>query len=94
MTPEQILKLNRSFISLMLDTQAVMSLRIMGMVGAIPAQSNENTRMVSEKGPAFAEAMSALTRAAFKGSRPDQIMSAGIAPLAREVSQNRKRLSK
>lgn len=94
MTPEQMMKLNTSFTSLMMDTQAVMSLRILGMVGIIPSDTNENTRMIDEKAPAFTQAMTALTNAALSGYRPDQIMAAGIEPLQREVSQNRARLTK
>ena len=94
MTPEQMMKLQGSFTSLMMDTHAVMSLRVMGIMGAIPTESDENTRMVSEKGPAFTEAMHALTNAALSGYRPDQIMAAGIEPLQREVSSNRARLTK
>lgn len=81
MTPEQMMKLNNSFTNLMMDTHAVMSIRMMGMMGAIPTDADENTKMVSEKGPAFAEAMSALTSAALSGYRPDQIMAAGMEPL-------------
>ncbi len=94
MTPEQMMKLQSAFSTLMLDTHAVMSLRMMGMVGAIPSEDDENTRMVEEKAPAFAEALNALTNAALSGYRPDQIMAAGMAPLQREVSSNRARLSK
>ncbi|MDG1861971.1 MAG: antifreeze protein [Yoonia sp.] len=94
MTPEQMLKLNASFTTLMMDTHAVMSIRMMGMMGATPAHSDENTRIVSEKAPAFAEAMKALTTAALSGYRPDQIMAAGMEPLQREVSSNRARLEK
>jgi adenosylmethionine-8-amino-7-oxononanoate aminotransferase len=94
MTPEQMMKLNNSFTNLMMDTHAVMSIRMMDMMGAIPTDADENTKMVSEKGPAFAEAMSALTSAALSGYRPDQIMAAGLEPLQREVSSNRARLEK
>jgi len=75
----------------MMDTHAVMSIR---MMGAIPTDADENTKMVSEKGPAFAEAMSALTSAALSGYRPDQIMAAGMEPQQREVSSNQAHLEK
>lgn len=94
MTHEQFMKLNSDFTTMMMDTHAVMSLRMMGMIGAIPADDAENTRMVSEKAPAFVEAMTALTNAALSGYRPDEIMAAGMEPLAREVSNNRARLEK
>lgn len=93
MTPEQMMKLNASIAKLMMDTHTVMTLRVMGMAGAIPAASDENTRMVHEKGPAFSEAMTAATKAAMSGKRPDQIMAASIKPLQRKVSSNRKRLT-
>ena len=94
MTPEQMMKLNASVSTLMMDSQAVMSLRMMGMMGAIPTDNDEATKMVSEKAPAFAEAMTALTQAALSGYRPDQIIAAGMEPLQREVSSNRDRLTK
>ena len=80
MTPEQMTKLNTSFTTL--------------MMGASPTNADENTKMVSEKGPAFAKAISALTSATLSGYRPDRIMAAGMEPLQREVSSNRARLEK
>ncbi len=94
MTAEQMINLQNSFTTLMVDTHAVMSLRTMGMVGALPSEADENTRMVNEKAPAFAKAINALTNAALSGYRPDQIMAAGMEPLQREVSSNRARLTK
>ena len=94
MTPAQMMAMNTKIAKLMIDTQAVMALRLMGMAGALPARSDENNRMVVEKGPAFAKAMTEVTAAAIAGKRPDQIMSAGIKPLQVKVSSNRKRLTK
>lgn len=91
MTPEQMMKLQSAFTNLMMDTHAVMSLR---MMGAMDADADETTRMFEEKGPAFTEAMTALTSAALSGYRPDQIIAAGMEPLQREVSGNRARLTK
>jgi hypothetical protein len=78
--------------TLMVDTQTVMTLRMMGMAGAIPAHEGENDRMVDEKGPAMAKAMAAGTKAMMAGARPDQIMSAAMTPVSNRVSSNRKRL--
>lgn len=94
MTPEQFFAFNTAATKLVTDTQAVMTLRMMGIAGALPAAPDENDRMVAEKGPAFAQAMSDMTAAAFAGQRPDQIMAAGMEPLQTEVSNNRDRLSK
>ncbi|WP_458792326.1 antifreeze protein [Yoonia sp. MH D7] len=94
MTAEQMIILQTSFTTLMMDTHAVMSLRMMGMVGLIATDADENTRMMHEKAPAFTAAMNALTNAALCGYRPDQIIAAGMEPLQREVSNNRARLTK
>lgn len=94
MTPTQFFAFNSEVTKLMVDTQAVMALRLMGMAGALPADADENDRMLAEKGPAFAQAMSEMTTAAMAGKQPVEIMSAGMAPLQSEVSGNRERLTK
>lgn len=78
--------------TLMIDTQTVMALRVMGMSGAIPTPRGETERMVEEKGPAMAKAFTAGTLAMMSGGRPDQIMSAAMTPVSNRVSSNRKRL--
>ena len=94
MNPFAFLTLQSTFTALMMETQTVMALRILAMAGAIPARRGENSRMISEKGPAMLKAMTAGTQAALAGKRPDQIMAATIAPLSRKVHANRKRLMK
>ncbi|MCX7560379.1 antifreeze protein [Sulfitobacter sp. F26204] len=79
---------------LMAETQTVMALRLLAMSGAIPAKRGENERMVEEKGVAMASAFAAGVTEMMKGRRPDQIMSAAMAPISRKVSSNRKRLMK
>lgn len=94
MNPLQLLAFQGRMAQFMYDTQVVMTMRVLGMTGAVPAAANENSRMVSEKGPAFAKAMNAAVQATLEGKRPDQIMDAGIKPLSRKVASNRKRLTK
>jgi hypothetical protein len=94
MNPLSILTLQSQFAALMLETQTVMALRIMGMSGAIPSRRGENSRMVAEKGPAMLKSMAAGTKAAMAGKQPDEIMTAAMAPLSRKVRANRKRLMK
>lgn len=94
MTPQQFFAFNSAVTKLVTDTSTVMTLRMMGMAGALPAAADENDRMIAEKGPAFAQAMSDMTAAAIAGKRPDQIMSAGMEPLQAEVTSNRDRLTK
>tara|TARA_R110000787_G_scaffold63708_2_gene144412 strand:+ start:935 stop:1219 length:285 start_codon:yes stop_codon:yes gene_type:complete len=94
MNPFAMLNLQTQMTELMLDTQTVMTLRLMGMGGAIPARRGENNRMVAEKAPAMADAYAAGAKAAMAGNTPDQIMSAVMAPLGKKVRANRKRLMK
>jgi ABC-type uncharacterized transport system permease subunit len=93
MNPLNMLALNAQFTSLLVDTQAVMTLRILGMAGAMPHASGENSRMVKEKGPTMAQAYKAATHAAMAGGSPDQIMTAAMAPVSEKVRANRKRLT-
>ncbi len=94
MNPLSMLALHASMTTLMIETQTVMALRLLGMAGAIPARRGENNRMVSEKGPAMAKSYAAASAAVMAGQRPDQILTAAIAPLNRKVHANRKRLMK
>lgn len=94
MTPLIMMELSTRMVSLFLDTHAVMTLRLMGMAGALPHARGENERMVNEKGPALAKAYVAATKTAIAGGRPDQIMTAAMAPVSKKVRANRKRLTK
>lgn len=94
MFPNDLFSLQLKMTTLMVETQTVMALRLMGMSGAIPAKHGENERMVDEKGPAMAKAFAAGTKAMMQGKRPDQIMSAAMGPVSKRVTSNRKRLMK
>ncbi len=80
--------------SLMVETQMVMAYRVMGMAGLWAVAPGENKRMVAEKGPAFAAAAMAASRAAMAGHRPDQIMNAWVRPLRRKTRSNARRLGR
>ncbi|MGO4914849.1 antifreeze protein [Pseudogemmobacter sp. W21_MBD1_M6] len=79
---------------LVAETQEVVAYRLMGMAGFWSVLPTENSRMVSEKGPAFAEAAASAIEAASKGQRPDQVMMAAMKPLRKKTTANAKRLSK
>ncbi|GAD55664.1 transcriptional regulators [Limimaricola cinnabarinus LL-001] len=93
-TPAELVRTSVTFWTLMAETQAVMAYRIMGMAGLWAVTGTENTRMVDEKGPAFAEAMVAGNRAMMSGKRPDQVAMATMLPLQRRTALNNKRLAK
>lgn len=93
-TPAELMRTSMTFWTLMAETQAVMTYRMMGMAGLWAVKKSENNRMVNEKGPAFAEAMLASTRATMAGKRPDQVAMAAMAPLQRKTASNNRRLSR
>ncbi|WP_341213438.1 antifreeze protein [uncultured Limimaricola sp.] len=93
-TPAELVRTSVTFWTLMAETQAVMTYRIMGMAGLWAVTGTENKRMVNEKGPAFAEAMMAGSRAMISGQRPDQIAMATMTPLQRRTGRNNRRLAR
>ena len=78
----------------MAEAQMVISLRVMGMWGVLPASRRENHSMTAEKAPAFAKAAMAAGTAAALGKSPDDVLQAAIRPLRRRTSANVKRLTK
>ena len=80
--------------SLLVEAQMVMSYRTLGMLGLWTVAPGENTRMVAEKAPAFAEAAMAASRAAISGRRPDEVLGAWMKPLRRETRLNARRLGR
>jgi hypothetical protein len=94
MTSTSLMRSTFAFWTLMAETQVVMTLRILGMAGVIPVRADENARMVSEKGPAFARAIMAGSAAALRGASPDRVAMAAMRPLGRKTRANVKRLTK
>ena len=67
---------------MMLESQIVISLRLMGMAGVLPAARGENARMVSEKTAALQEAGLAASRAFLTGAAMPAIALAAMTPCA------------
>ncbi|PWW01739.1 hypothetical protein DFR52_102403 [Hoeflea marina] len=80
--------------ALAVETQAVVTMRMLGMAGMWPVETSENDRMMSEKHPAFAKAATAATVTAMRGGRMDEIVSAATKSLTTKARANRKRLVK
>ena len=76
------------------ETQLVMTMRLMGMAGFWSVVPTESDRMMSEKAPAFAEAIRAATGAAMSGCRPDEVAVAWARPLRKRTRANARRLSR
>ncbi|WP_312524935.1 antibiotic ABC transporter [Paracoccus sp. (in: a-proteobacteria)] len=76
-----------------LDSQMVIAMRTAGMMGLVKQDANESQRMVQEKADAASEAMTAALRAAARGARADQVVSAALRPYRRRTKANAKRLT-
>ena len=75
-----------------IEAQFVIGMRLAGMLGLRPHAIDENLRMFSEKGDAAAESMRAALRAASRGARADQVLTAAMRPYGRRTHQNAVRL--
>ena len=78
---------------LAVESQAVVTMRLMGMGGAWNTPFDETYRMWREKPAAFAESAGRGVEAALNGQPPDRVMSAMVAPLSRDAASNRERLA-
>jgi len=80
-------------LELLAEAQMVVSMRLAGMIGLWPVETDEPHRMVTEKGPALMSAASDAHTAAMSGQRLDEILIAAITPLTGTARDNRVRLS-
>lgn len=75
------------------DAQAVIAMRMGGMMGVWPVAGGETHRMVQEKPLAMIKAMVAMQGAIIAMQTPDQVMRAGLRPISEKVGGNAKRLT-
>lgn len=78
---------------IMIESQAVIAMRIAGMMGLWPQSANEATRMVTEKQDAMQLSVRAALRAASRGAAADTVLSEALRPIGRRTRSNAKRLS-
>ncbi|QBF32721.1 antifreeze protein [Thalassococcus sp. S3] len=83
-----------TFAQLAIDAQTVVAMRMMGMGGAWSLPKSERHEMISEKAPAFTEAMVASALTAWAGGGPDRVMQAAIEPISKKARKNRTRLAR
>jgi len=79
---------------IVVEAQAVIVYRTLGMVGLWPLNQGEGQRMFAEKPPAFTASAVAAGTKALAGARPDEVMSAALGPIRRETHDNVKRLGR
>lgn len=76
------------------ETQAVMTMRLMGMAGIWSIDNRENSRMFFEKPEAFGRALMRGTIAAATGQKPHQIVTAATRPIRKKTKSNARRLAR
>ena len=92
-TPFDAMRSGFQVAQLAVESQAVVTMRLMGMGGAWNTPFDESYRMWREKPAAFTEAAGRAVEAAMKGQPPSAVVSAMVAPLNRDAARNRVRLS-
>ena len=79
--------------SLMAQSNTVIALRVFGAgFGTLPR--GETMRMIAEKPPVFADAMTKASVAALRGATGIEIAKAWVRPLDRKTRANARRLSR
>ncbi len=93
-TPFDLWSTTLQFTFLAIETQSVMTMRLLGMAGLWNVTKSENARMMDEKSPALMRSMTDAAAVAMTGARPDQIMATAIKPLRAKTRSNANRLSR
>ena len=92
--PAEAIRASTDMMLLAWEAQMVMAMRLAGMAGLWSVMPSESNRMVSEKGPAFAEAALAASRAMIRGAPPAALAQAWMRPIRRRTGANARRLSR
>ena len=79
---------------LAVEAQAVIGMRLLGMVGLWSVTGSENRRMVDEKAVALTKSMTNASAALLTGQTPNKIAEAAMRPLRQKTRSNYRRLAK
>ncbi|WP_232831315.1 antifreeze protein [Pseudogemmobacter bohemicus] len=93
-SPAQMMRLGLRSTAMMAEAQAVIAMRMAGMMGMWPVSPGENARMVSEKIAALQEAQVAVMKAVMKGASPATMAEAALRPVRRRTKANAGRLAR
>ena len=91
---DDMVKLSWQMGLMVVEAQAVVTLRTLGMMGVLTPHPMENQRMVTEKSAAFAESAQAAALAAISGKQPHEVAAAALKPIRERTSANVARLSR
>ena len=87
-------KVNLQVGMVMAESNAVVSMRMLGMAGFWSVTDTENSRMISEKVYASTRAVTEAGKVMMGAGRPDEVLSAAMKPIRKETRANAKRLAK
>jgi hypothetical protein len=87
-----LLNLYAQWSRIAIDSQRVISIRLLGIAGVLPAKPGENDRMLREKWLALMQASMGAALAMQRGAAPVAIALAATAPVARATRANSRRL--
>ncbi|AUH64336.1 antibiotic ABC transporter [Paracoccus zhejiangensis] len=76
-----------------IESQFVIGMRVLGMMGMMNQSPGEPFRMVAEKQAAATESLFAMTRAASRGASAERVMSAALRPYGKRTRANSRRLT-
>lgn len=93
MTPAQVIALSLRTGMMLMEAQAVIAMRLWGMMGMWRVTPSETARMSSEKVAAAGESALAASRAVMAGKPPAAIADLALKPIARRTRSNVKRLA-
>ena len=93
-SPAQMMRLGLRSSVMMAEAQAVIAMRMFGMMGMWPVSPGENARMISEKLAAVQEAQMAVMKAAMKGASPTTMAEAALRPVRKRTKANAERLAR
>lgn len=79
---------------MLLEAQAVIAMRTMGMAGLWNVTPGENARMVAEKAHALRESGLATAQAVMRGHAPAAVAMAALKPVKKRTGANVRRLAR
>lgn len=92
--PYSNMYLGFAVVKMLVEAQAVIAYRTMGMMGLWAVAPDENRRMILEKQKAFASSIAAASVSAMYGDKIGQVLSAALRPIGATTARNVKRLGK
>jgi len=94
MFPFAFLNNTATMMNMTAEANAVISMRLAGMIGIWSVTDKENDRMVEEKIEAMGDAQFEMWKSAITGGSADDVIAAGLKPVRNATRANAKRLSK